>query len=456
MGLVDGTYEAFPDQFPEAVKRKGEVLILFNSSGVKGFAPMADLQAGKVAVLRNLPITWISAFIFFIKRLLVRQIKSGGCDDRNLALGKRLGQLAAGTPAVGAVSVGLHEDAVPQFEIGYFSHFYSFLFCNYTADRLILTKLMRLAKFIPLIFSFLVSISSVLGLEDQPEQKVIRLFFTGDVQGNFEPCGCAGGPTGGIARRVGFCNNFMEKHGGFALHVDAGNYFFSPGPDAAQINTYLMESLEKIPMRVMNLGSDDLYWWNDISQSLTPETKIISTNLLPKKAGIKVPDRYTVVEIPADEIGSERPVRIGFVGFVDPRLVKPNSGFRAADPLKSFREIDTELSEKTDFIIVLWDLIRPRGDLKGTDIESLAKENENIYSIITTEKRFVIYDPVQLNSAVILSSIERGRYVGLLSLGLDGSGQVESVRPEFFEMHDQVPEDAYLLSHQRKISQGNH
>jgi 2',3'-cyclic-nucleotide 2'-phosphodiesterase (5'-nucleotidase family) len=177
---------------------------------------------------------------------------------------------------------------------------------------------------------------------------------------------------------------------------------------------------------------------------------------LPKKAGVKAPDRYAIVEIPADEIGSERPVRIGFVGFVDPRLVKPNSGFRAADPLKSFREIDSELTGKTDFIVVLWDLVRPRGDLKGTDIELLAKENEKIYCIITTEKRFVIYDPVQLDSAVILSSIERGRYIGLLSLGLDGSGQVESVRPDFFEMNDQVPEDAYLLSRQRKISKGNY
>jgi len=315
---------------------------------------------------------------------------------------------------------------------------------------------MRLARKILITSSVFYFLAFILLAEDNPESRKINIFFTGDVQGNFEPCGCAGGPTGGIARRVGFCDQYSKENSGFAIHIDAGNYFASPGPDSTRINNYLKKSLQEIPLRVMNLGADDLYWWKELSQLPEVDTKFISTNLVPRRSNLAAPDRFAIIEIPADKLGTEKPIRIGFVGLVDPGLVKPNSGFRGIDPLKSFRDIKSELVAKTDFIVVLWDLIRPQNSLKGSIIGELVNEHKEIYTVITTEKRFILYDPVQINSAVVLSGIERGRYLGLLSFGLDSNGEVTTVSPEFFEMHDQVPEDGYLAGLERKISKLNH
>ena len=308
-------------------------------------------------------------------------------------------------------------------------------------------ELKRLAPLLVAIF-----IAGPLYAETQSQTSEINIFFTGDVQGNFEPCGCAGGPTGGVARRVGYCNHYIEENGGLALHIDAGNYFASPGQNSKQINSYLKKSLTAIPLEVMNLGSDDLYWWKGLSRFDYAETHFISTNLVPKRDSLETPDRYAIIEFPSAKLGLEKPVRIAFLGLVDPRLVKPNSGFRALDPLKSIRDIKSEVLAKSDFIIVLWDMMRPQGTIEDSIIEELALEHKEIYSIITTEKRFVLYDPVQINSAIILSSVERGRYVGRLGLGFDESGQVVTVEPEFFEMHEEVPEDPSLAAQQRKIS----
>jgi len=324
--------------------------------------------------------------------------------------------------------------------------------CNQQEDRLIFRQLMRNGIQILVIAVCLATAVLSVIAEDTRETAVINLFFTGDVQGSFEPCGCAGGPTGGIARRVGFSREYLDQHGGVGIHVDAGNYLAAPGPDSKKVNDFLISSLTGIPLEVLNLGSDDLYWWKDLSRLELPGVRFISTNLVPRRQNLETPDRWAVVEVSAERLGIEKPIRIAFLGLVDPKLVKPNSGFRARDPLLAVREVKKQVLSEADFIVVLWDMIRPKGDIKDTVIGELAREHPEIYAVITTEKRFVLYDPVQIQSAVILSSVERGRYLGLLRMNVGPSGEVTAVVPRFFEMGDTVAEDTFLAEEQRKIS----
>jgi 2',3'-cyclic-nucleotide 2'-phosphodiesterase (5'-nucleotidase family) len=300
-------------------------------------------------------------------------------------------------------------------------------------------------------FVCFISIFSYLTAQVNPPVQQLNLFFTGDVQGTFEPCGCAGGPTGGVSRRVGFSERYHEENEGLMLQVDTGNYFAAPGRNAKPINTYLKESLDRIPLKVMNLGVEDLYWWNEISHISNSPTEFISTNLVPRRSNLATPKRYAIVEYPGKESQTVDPIKIGFLGLVDPQLVKPNSGFRAIDPLEAVRNVKSDL-KNCDFWIVLWDLMRPQRGLEGSVIEALAEEHEEIYSIITTEKRFVLYEPVQINSAVILSSVERGRYLGRLTFGFNREGEVITVEPEYYEMGEDIPEDQDLAKRARQIS----
>jgi hypothetical protein len=305
----------------------------------------------------------------------------------------------------------------------------------------------------PLLMTLaLFSIGPLSGGEADGEQARVHLFFTGDVRGSFEPCGCPGGPTGGLARRVGYAGHLAEVEGGSQLHIDAGNYFEMPGPHAAAINRLMIDSLSRIPISVLNLGIEDLFWWPDLAEARVPHTRIISTNLVPRRDSLPTPAPYAVITVPIGGQAGGKALRIGFLGLVDPARVKPNSGFRALDPVEAVRRVKEEVVEQSDVLIVLWDTIRPQGEIPAdSPIRRLAEENDEIRVMITTEQRFFLYDPVRINRALLLSSVERGRYLGELILELGSEGELVALEARFEEMGEGVREDPRLLAEQERL-----
>jgi 2',3'-cyclic-nucleotide 2'-phosphodiesterase (5'-nucleotidase family) len=280
----------------------------------------------------------------------------------------------------------------------------------------------------------------VLSAEGNPSDE-ITIFFTGFVRGNYGPCGCSAGPTGGVSRRVGYANEFEKENPGFTLHVDAGNYLQPPGPRSDLINRLMVESFEEVPLAVLNLGIEDLFWWQDLSKAQKGQTKIISTNLISEAPGVPQPYKYAIVEVPAKAISSGRDIRIGFLGIADPAKIKPNSKFRGIDPLEAISEIKQEVMEKADFLIVLADMSREGLEIPEDSIfRKLAESHSEIVAILVTERRYRLYRPVRINSAVVLSTVERGRYLGQLTLGLDKSAAVTKFGAEFIELKEGVPE----------------
>lgn len=58
-------------------------------------------------------------------------------------------------------------------------------------------------------------------MEHQSQEQQVLIFFTGNTQGNLEPCGCFVGQSGGIARRATVIETFRQQKIPFLL-VDAG------------------------------------------------------------------------------------------------------------------------------------------------------------------------------------------------------------------------------------------
>lgn len=297
-------------------------------------------------------------------------------------------------------------------------------------------------------FSALVSVGS------GAAERSLTIFFSGEVQGNYEPCGCTAGPTGGLSRRKGYSDHYMQQNGGASIHVDAGNYFLKPGPTSQLVNELMLIGLSETPVQVMNLGADDLFWWKGLKDASSTSTEFISTNLEPLNPADRKPERYAIVEIDGSRLGLRKNVRIGFLGITDPSKVKPNSRFRGRDPLEAIEAVKAEVLKSADFLVVLADLPRPRGELpKESPLFRIAETNPEIYAILVTEREFVLYDPVQVNSAVILSGVERGRFLGQLTFGFDETGNVTSVAAEHVELQDGVPEHGGLLREQGRVSE---
>ncbi len=223
-----------------------------------------------------------------------------------------------------------------------------------------------------------------------------------------------------------------------------GNYFKPLGPDSGIVNELMLESLSKLPVRVLNLGPQDLFFWKTLSLANLPFTQIISTNLTPRSPSIPIPARYALVEIPAQKLDLKKSVCIGFLGLSRPDQVKPNSGFSALDPMQAVSRVKAEVLKQADFLIIL-------ADLSKTTAVRLAAAHPEISAILVAEKHFVFPAPEQVNKAIILSSVERGRYLGQLELQLDRSGQVFASKSDRIELKQGIPEFALWQSRQAQV-----
>jgi len=282
------------------------------------------------------------------------------------------------------------------------------------------------------------------------ETRPLTIFFTGLVEGTFGACGCKVGPNGGLARRAGYTASYRSRSRAAVIQVDLGDFFKPLGPHSSEINQLMERGLRQLPVQVLNLAPGDLFRWKDLAEHGIGETQVISTNLVPTKQGIKAPPKHAIVTIAAQELGIEHDLRIGFLGVSDPARVKPNSGFKGLDPRVAVSEAKKEITGQFDFLVLLADIPRNLGKLsKDSVLYRIALDNPEIYAILTTEKRYMLHTPEQVNNAIVLSSVERGRHLGQLTLSLARDGSVEAAEPQFIDMKEGTPEDPEL--HQAQI-----
>ncbi|UCF37787.1 MAG: hypothetical protein JSU96_02660 [Acidobacteriota bacterium] len=215
------------------------------------------------------------------------------------------------------------------------------------------------------------------------------------------------------------------------VNVELGSFFQAPGPTALTVNDLMFESLDNLPIQILNLTSDDLHVWDRLSSANLQHTQIVSTNLLPPASSRAALRPYRIVAGPAG-------ARIAILGLADPASVKPRSGFRALSATEAIDKVYEELKEQADFWIVL-------GDIPPQKAEELADRYSEIYGILLMQRQYRLLRPWQVNNAVICESVERGRYLGQLTLHFDDKGEMIAYEPRQIQLSADVPEDPALL-----------
>ncbi len=291
------------------------------------------------------------------------------------------------------------------------------------------------------------SVASWLPLEaaDKKPQLELTLFFTGYVQGSFEPCGCKSGPYGGLARRAGYLSDYQKKSGGSSIQVDAGNYFQMIGPYSDAVNRLMLDSLDSFPVQVLNLGTEDLMFWGKLSEKSLARTQVISTNLVRSNTLLPSPKRSAVVQIPDDSGESDTPLKIGFLGLSDPARVKPRSGFRGRDPFEVLAEVVPEFSPEVDLLVVLADLPRK------VALE-VARRHSEVGAVLVAARGSRVQEADRVNNAIIASSVDRGRYLGKLILNLEKKGKVVGWDSEYVALKAGMTEDPVWLERQARVA----
>ena len=160
------------------------------------------------------------------------------------------------------------------------------------------------------------------------------IFYTGDVQGMLEPCGCTSDPLGDVARMTGLVRKAVARERpGAVLVVDAGNLTY-PATEipprrqqAADLRArFLAAELAKLPFGGSALGESDL-----ARGPAEVRPKRLAANLGAARAGAAAP-----AFVEPSRLVTAGGIKLGILGVADPAAARQH-GLAPADPVAAAR-----------------------------------------------------------------------------------------------------------------------
>ena len=281
------------------------------------------------------------------------------------------------------------------------------------------------------------------------------VFFSADVHGNLEVCGCPIRPLGGVARRMGYINAFRKRSPGAAtVLVDAGYIFAddraddgeSLRADAALMNNWIVRANEQMPLDAVNLSYRDLAYATTLLGPVTTtagsKSQLISANIKPTTDVHRAPLPYVIKTLEGKRLKS--PLRIAFVGLTDippddQRAKLSASGFTIEDPIEAAKTVLAEVADKADVTVIV-------GYLKMTTANRIAAQNADLDVIIASDGRGLIPDPKQVNNALIVYAAKETKHLGELRLYTDQEGIVDRFTARYVELDDVIPDDPAMAT----------
>ena len=279
------------------------------------------------------------------------------------------------------------------------------------------------------------------------------LFYSADIHGNLEVCGCPIRPLGGVARRLGYIHAFRQRSPDAAtLMADAGHIFSDDlneagtalRPDAQLMNDWIMRADEQMNLEAVNLSYRDLRY---ASQLLRPDAKLkpeksalISANVKAADASRVNPAPYVIKTVTGKRL--PKPVRIAFIGLSDvppddQKAAVASSGFVINDPLAAAKQALAEVRDQADVTAIV-------GYIRIGTANKLALQNEDLDLIIAADGRGLVPDPKQVNNTLIVYAANQTKHLGELRFYTDAGGVVDRFTNRYVELDDVIPDDPQM------------
>jgi hypothetical protein len=281
------------------------------------------------------------------------------------------------------------------------------------------------------------------------------VFFSGDIHGNLEVCGCPIHPLGGVARRMGYVNAFRKRSpNASTILVDTGNIFSDEvdaartdlRPDARLMNDWIVRANETMPLSVVNLSYRDLRYAKGFlgpDAKLKPEkSAVVSANVRSEDPAKSKLAPYSIVTATAPRL--KKPVRIAFIGLSDlaPEEYQEGvkaSGFVIDDPLAAAKATLAEVRDKADVTVIL-------GYLRMTTANKIANQNDDVDVIIASDGRGLVPDPKQVNNALVMFGAKETKHLGELRMYADAEGVIDRFTARYVELDEVIPDDQPMLA----------
>ncbi len=248
-----------------------------------------------------------------------------------------------------------------------------------------------------------------------PPQAV--LFFTGNVQGYLEQCGCTRNPLGGLDRRAAYVSQVRRRwpSAGRVL-LDAGNFADTPGPSGDVKSRALAKLMTRLGYAASGVGERELLSGHDFFRQLVAEAgfTFVSTNL--------VRDADRTPWLAPQMLLESGGIRIGVLAVTrhNPalRVALPDGGaVVTTDPVSAVAARVAQLRASRDLVVVL-------ATLPLEDARLLARRVTGIDLILGTHGGRVTDEPVIEGMTSIVYAGDEGKYVAEVALYRGESGPV--------------------------------
>lgn len=244
----------------------------------------------------------------------------------------------------------------------------------------------------------------------------VKIVYSGNLDGEIEPCGCRGNPTGGIQRRW----NVQAQHAqGERLMIDSGDLFYKSQPVPPFLEKQwnyqaevLLKAYNAFGIEAMAPGDLDFAAGLEQFERLRAgaKFKIISANIYLQGSGKRLLDPYVIL----DKNGK----KVGVFGLFDETLPLPPQ-LAARPHLEAAREIVDELKRKVDVIIALTHV--------GLDKDqALARQVEDIDAIFGAHTQSFLIKPEKVGDTLIFQTSFRGQHLGIYADGRNGMHQIDA------------------------------
>ncbi len=273
------------------------------------------------------------------------------------------------------------------------------------------------------------------------------LFFTGDVRGEIEPCGCNSNPLGDLSRLAALIEDAGKTRGkGAVAWLDAGSLLYSEQPALSQGKReqerlkadLIVEHASKLGLAAAGLGAYDL---SDGKDQVRP----------PRQAANVTPAEGVPLEIPRVlELGG---VKVGVFGLAAPDEME-RVGVKASDPVAAARSVVPALRKQGAQVIVALT------QLNRADARKLAQENLGIDFIVAgrdtpdpSETGGVLGKGIEkVGSAQVIVPARRGQTVVRVDVHADGSAAGAPLVDAYGEERakDRIAELAAMIAQQEQ------
>ncbi|HDS74310.1 MAG TPA: hypothetical protein ENN56_02115 [Firmicutes bacterium] len=272
-------------------------------------------------------------------------------------------------------------------------------------------------------------------------EPTLRVFYTANVKGFIDPCGCPGAPAGGITRRATF---FRERADVPSIKLDGGEILGNDTPIDRMRTIYLLRAMQEMGYRTIGVGPRDFMYGREFIEFIAQEFQftLVNANVVDEN-GAPIFAPYAIEEVSETGLlGMQRSVtRIGILNVIGedrtPLTIPTNPPVYVTDPVTAASRIVDELRSEVDLIVLMANVnpetLNTLTQIDGVDI------------ILMTRLTRIPGEYVVVNdkTAIGYSTIE-GRGIGQIDVTLR-SGELVDVKGSLTMLFDRIPEDRTML-----------